>query len=109
MANMKETKEAVSAFISFGNALGLSLEDGKITLKDSVHFIGAIMEVPKALEGFNKIPDEIKNMTSEEQDELYLFVKEKFSIPDERIEKIIIDALLLAKMNYNFVKENFLS
>ena len=105
---IKETKEAVAAFIGIGNALGKALEDGKIGLTDAPHFIAAAMKIPAGISGWKSIPAELGDLDDTERTEILEFAKSEFDIPQDKIEAIVEDALALAQQNYQFIQKHFL-
>lgn len=84
----RNLNEAVAAAVAFGNALGKSLEDGKIDLSDLPKFIDPVTKLPAAIEGIGEVPREFSEMTPEEREALVTHLKTEFDIPQERAEAV---------------------
>jgi len=90
---LKELKEAVSFGVALGNALGKSLEDGKVDYADLLTLWEPITKAPDAFDGASKIIAEVEGLTQEQTEELVQFIKGEFDIPQDEIE-IKVEAAL---------------
>lgn len=94
----------VIAIFTVGNAIGKSLEDGKIKLDDFGHFFPALSKIQKAFDNAELIPRELADMDKEEAEELKACVKETFDISDDIVEQKIEEAFDLGADLFRFVK-----
>lgn len=106
---IQETKDLVIVAISLGNALGKAMADKKFNLADVGAFIDPMLNLPAALAGISEVPSEIEDMDEAERIELFETVKEKFDLPDDKVEAAIEEGLILATSIYNYVDRVFLS
>jgi len=88
----KETKEMLLFLLGLGNALGRSLEDGKITIGDLTNLASPILDSAEAFAGSNEIPAELADLDFEEREDLLKYAKETFSVPQACCEDIIESA-----------------
>ena len=100
-----ETKEALDLILTLGNAIGMSLEDGKLGLADLTNFLGVIYLVGPAIGNYKLIAGEIMDLDDAEKVDLYAFVQNKFDIPQDELElkieiglKCVIHLLDLVKL-----------
>ena len=93
---LKETKEALKFLLSFGNAVGASLADGRIGWADAFNFIGTLKTVQPAFAGASNIPAEIAAITEAQKEELKQFIKDEFDIPQDSLEPLIEKGLSVA-------------
>jgi len=103
MAGIKETKEVLAFILSLGNALGVSMDDGKIDLGDVVNFFDVLKTAPAALTGLDSLVGEISDLDKKEKDELVSFARNKFQIPQKDVEKFLEGALDLAARLFDLV------
>lgn len=94
---LKETKEAIHCLIMFLNAVGAGALDamsGKPNiLKDVFAFVPALMALPGAVSGAEKIPDELKAASAADKTELANQIATEFSIPFPLAEQYIEQAI----------------
>ncbi len=83
------TKEMIGFILNIGNALGSSLEDGKITVGDLPSFISPLLNAGSAFAHASEIPLEMFDLDDEERDELLAYAKDTFSIPQEEVEELV--------------------
>ena len=83
---IKELKELVKFGLKLGEALGKALEDGKINLVDALKFLPVLKDLKIALEGASEIPAELKDLDEAELQELKVFIKDEFNLPDDALE-----------------------
>ena len=102
-----ELKDVVAFGAELGNAIGKSLEDGKITLTDAVNFVPALTSMPAALSGFGDVKKELDDLDAQEKEQLISYFQSKFDIPQEKTEAFIEDALKIAITVYGFAKTWF--
>jgi len=94
MANVEQTKELLDFALTFGNALGVALEDG-FQVSDLLTLMPSFVKLPKAIEGSGEIPTELKDLDDAEVAEIRDFIRQKFDIPDDKLEEVIERALAL--------------
>jgi len=108
MVGIGELKDVIAFGAGIGNALGKSLEDGKISLGEYVNFIPALLDFPAAVQGFDKVKAEILDIDPEEKIELEQFVKDRFDIAQDDAEEFIEDAIGVALDVFEFVNKHFI-
>lgn len=86
---IKELSELAEFVCELGNGLGKSLEDGKISLADALHFTKAALAAPKAFMGIGQVSEEYFDMSDAEQAELKALVAAKLDLPQEGVETIV--------------------
>jgi hypothetical protein len=105
MSGIKETRELLLFVIEFGNALGKSLEDGKISVLELGNFIGSLGAVAPAFEGIADLPTEIKDLDEAEKAELVKLVEDRFDIPQDGVEALIEKGLKTGVALAEFVND----
>ena len=94
---LKETTELVMCGIGFMNAAGKAkADDGKYTVGDLTYFLVPMGQIPSALDGADKISDELKARTAEDTNALLTEAKQRFDLPDDEIEEFVEDAVAWA-------------
>lgn len=86
---IENTKELLTAVLELGNAFGVSLEDGKISLGDLTNFIGAAQAMPAAIGGMGEIKKELGDLDEAEKAELLAHAVDTFDIPQEKVEALV--------------------
>lgn len=89
----KNLEEALGFVLSFVQAVSLSLKDGKVDYLDALNFIDVISKIGPAVEEYKQIPKEIKDLTSEEVDQISEKLKTEFDIENDILEENIELAL----------------
>lgn len=92
---MKDLKEVVKLGISLANALGKSLEDGKVDYGDLINLWPVITDLGDAVAGIDAAYKEFKSLDAAGLGELSAYVKQEFDIPQEHVEVIIESAVEL--------------
>ncbi len=105
MAGIKESKELLYFVVEFGNALGRSLEDGKISVLELGNFIGSLGAVAPAFEGTADLPTEIADLSEAEKQELIELVEDRFDIPQDGVEALIEKGLRTGVAIAEFVND----
>lgn len=100
---IQECKDMLKFIIGIGEAVDISLVDGKIDLTDVGNLMGPMMLAPAAFDNIKMLPKEIMNLKPEETRELVAFVEEEFDIASDKIEAAIEKSLLIASMIYDLV------
>jgi S-ribosylhomocysteine lyase LuxS involved in autoinducer biosynthesis len=79
--DIKETLEVIDFGMSVANGVYVSLKnDGKITAADAVNFMPALMALPAALEGADKVPAELGELSDVELGQIRDHILQK--LPD---------------------------
>ena len=102
---IQETKEVVGFIVELGNGIGKAREDGDWSASDLVYFMDALLAVPAAFQGIDKVPMEVKDLDEAEMKELSDYVVEEFDIPQDKIEEVIEDAIHIAWKVWELVKK----
>jgi hypothetical protein len=103
---MKETTDLAMSGAALANGIGAAVgDDGKIDLTDFGHFMDFMGTIPAAATGAQNIPGEIAAMTSEQRDKLVEDVKDRFDIPQDRVEAFVERCLDWALSTAKLVEE----
>lgn len=86
---IEETKDILAFVMSLGNAVGQSLDDGRMDITDLGNFLQVLTSAPEAISGSSQIAGELKDLSESEKEELLEFVKEEFDIPQDGLEEKI--------------------
>lgn len=103
MYGISETKEVVKFGIELGEAFDKGLSDGKFSIEDLSYFFSTFMSAGAAFEGISKVPAEIKDLSSEEMEDLKAFVELEFDIENDKLEELIEKALGVALKIYEII------
>jgi hypothetical protein len=93
MAGIKETKELLEFIIRLGEAVDRSMEDGEIGFMDMSNLVSAMLSANAAFSDISLIPAEIKDLSKEESEELYAYVRDELDLDSDKIEMIVENAL----------------
>lgn len=92
--------ENIKDLIGFGldasQAVQKAKEDGKVDWKDGFLFIPLLPKIPAAVRSAADIANEYSDLSDAERAEIKAFVVEKVHADNEKVEKLIEDALTLA-------------
>jgi len=99
---LKETKDLLKVIIQTGNATSVSIKDG-LTSADLPNFFAPIMLVPEAINGIEKIGEELKTMTEADRTELVEFIKTELVLENKKIEEIVEDGLAIIANIYSLI------
>ena len=102
--HLKETAEMLAFALALGNKLGQASTDGVIDFKDMALFLGPMLKLTEALNGADKIPGELRSMTSEDQALLEAYVIDNFDIPQDKIEERIEQGLAFGMAAFKYLK-----
>jgi hypothetical protein len=105
MAGIKETRELLYFVTEFGNAVGHSLADGKISVVELGNFIGALASIAPAFEGIGELKTELKDLDEAEKQELLDLVNDRFDIPQDGVEALIEKGLATGVAIAEFVND----
>ena len=104
MEGIKETKDVLKFIISLGEAIDLSLADGKVGIEDLGNMIAPMMSAGEAFSGIDKIKSELADLDEAERDELVQFAKDELDLSDDNLEAKIESGLKLAADVHKFVQ-----
>ena len=93
---MKELTEILGFTVSLLEALGKSLDDGKIDFTDVTKLWEPISLAGEAIDGASKVLDEIRTMDEAKKAELMAYVQREFDIPQDEIEQKIEGGISVA-------------
>lgn len=98
---VKETQEVLEGSIDYGNLVASMLEDdGKISKGDLTKLLAAVpglaVSTYKAVEGIDKMPAELGELSDEEAAQLVAASVAKFGWKDEKAKKVVYHALQIA-------------
>lgn len=106
---IQETKEAIIATAKFYKLGKEVMADGKVNLKDLPAIIsagpGIFSSATIGLEGAEKIPSEIKDLSTDEALEIAEAIKAEFSVGDEKAMAIIAKSLKLIASGLELASE----
>ena len=103
---MTETKDALKFAFALVEGIQNAEADGKFNMSDLPGFMPALLDLPAAVAGAEKIPLEFKGMDVNEATELKQWVKDTYSIPDDKLEQTIENAFAIIIDIWIFLKDN---
>lgn len=98
----KQTQDVVRFLLSMGEAYGISMENGDLTLSDGVNFIESLSLLDDAVEDVELVPHELATWKPSDTAELIELSKE-FDIPQEHAEELVKDALKISPLIVEFL------
>jgi hypothetical protein len=102
----KETREVLDFALSLARGLGLSLEDGSVSLGDVLNFMEAFQRANAALDNVAGVLPELQSMTDADRQALVKAV-DQLDLPNDQIELIVEKALkaglLIAELAVTFI------
>lgn len=96
MFGVENLKKLIKFSCDFTEQITEALADGKFTWMESFGFIDEVMQLPGVVKSFPAIKQELSELSPEERQELYDYLKEEFDIPNDRLEAFIENSLSLA-------------
>lgn len=103
MSGIKELGEVVKFICAVSNAIGEAAKDGEISLGDAAHLVPLLYRLPSAVDGMADIPEEAKDLSQDELDELVKMVKDELDLPNDKVETAVESALEIAVQIYALV------
>ena len=101
---IKELKELVNFGLKLGEAVDKSLaDDGKLTLTDAPNLYPAVMAAGPGVMGISSVYAELKDLDSEEAQELVQYVKDEFDLSSDAVEAAVEGALELGVQLWKIV------
>lgn len=102
----KETKEVLSLAAALIKAIDAAGRDG-FQWSDFYHFVPAVPKVFPALEGIDKVDDEVKSWTEEDLEDVKTFVVSELDIPNDKVERFIEKGIQIVLDSVYLTKEIF--
>lgn len=99
-----ETKDVVLFATLFADSIIKALADGKITFADAPYFFGAMIKLPKAISGIDKVPSEISDLDENEMKELIQIVKDNLGVPTDQCKIVVEKSLALVYAAFDLIK-----
>lgn len=91
--------ENLKKLIKFGcdltSQIASSLEDGW-SWHDAFGFVDEVAAIPGVVKSFPAIKKELSELSPEERQDIYDYVKAEFDIPNDRLEVVVENSLALA-------------
>lgn len=105
MSNIKELSEVVSFVCALANGIAESAKDGALTIGDAQYLFPLLSRLPSAVSGFDKIPDELKDLDDSEIEEIKKLVQDELDLPNDVLEASIENSIEVAIQLYSLVKK----
>lgn len=105
MSNVKELSEVVTFVCALANGIADSAKDGDATFSDAQYLLPLVLKLPSAVSGFDKIPDEVKDLDDGEIESLKKLVQDELDLPNDVLESSIENAIEVAIQLYSLVKK----
>lgn len=102
MKGIETVKKAADILIGLANDIGKALEDGKFEAIEALQFTNELLLIPQVAQNWQELKSEIVDIDAVERAELIAYIKEKFDIPEDRIEAIAESALDLTLKGIDF-------
>lgn len=93
---VENLKKLIKFSCDFTEQITEALSDGKFSWVESFGFVDEVMQIPGVVKSFPAIKQELGELSNEERQELYDYLKEEFDIPNDRLEVFIENSLSLA-------------
>lgn len=95
---IQEISELAEFVCDLGSATAKSLEDGKLSLSDSLYFVKSALAAPKAFIGISQVADEYLDLDEAEKAELKKVIAEHLELPEgeKNVEAIAENILNMA-------------
>jgi len=104
---IENLKAVLALGLSCGNALGNTLEDGKIGFTDAIFWFNTLQKAGPAYEAMPKAWPEWKDLDDSEKEQLKSMITEDFDIPQDSIEPAIEKGLHIGVELMSYVTEFF--
>lgn len=101
---MDQLKNVLSFVMTLGEAIDISLADGKITLADAINFFNVLKVAGPAFQNFDELKKELDSLDEAKSKELQAFVKENFDLAEDNIEAAVEQGLAVISSLYLFLK-----
>lgn len=110
MENLKNTEELLALVAGIGNAVGVSISDGKFDVSDLVNFFGVLTDLQDAIEGAEQVLTELQSAAPEEMAELKADFVAELDLPEnyDGIEALVEDHISLGLDLIRLVKAHYL-
>lgn len=105
MAEVKELKEVLGFICALANGIGEAAKDGQVSLGDATHLVPLLYKLPSAANGIDKIPEEAKDLSQDEIDELVKYIKDELDLPQDKVEMAVEEGLDVALKLYALVQK----
>lgn len=102
---IENLKKLVAFACAFTKEIANALADGKFQVTEVFGFFDEIMQIPGIVKSFPEIGKEIKDLTAEERQELYLYIQEKFDLSNDATEAAIENSLNFALSAVSLVEQ----
>lgn len=102
---LKETKEILKFILGLGVGVDNSLGDGKIDVDDFGFLLPALLSAGEAFKDISKVPQELKDLSASELEELSDFIKQEFSLKNKNIERLVEAGLGISIQIYQLILE----
>ena len=90
---IEEVKDILDFIFSFIEAVGKARKDGEMSWGDARYFIDPVKKLFDAVEDIEEVLPEIEDLSTEEYDELVLYVKEKCDYDEENLDCVVDTAI----------------
>ena len=90
---IEEVKDILDFMFSFIEAVGKARKDGEMTWSDARYFIDPVKKLFDAVEDIEEVLPEIDDLSTEEYDELVMYVKEKCEYDEENLDWVVDTAI----------------
>jgi len=101
MDSMKELKDVIDGILALEKLGYEVMKDGKVSMADLPVVLALLpqtaMAVYKAVEGADKIPEELSGLTQEQGAELVAHVMAKLTVEDAKAREIVQQSLKITK------------
>ena len=90
---IEEVKDILDFMFSFIEAVGKARKDGEMSWGDARYFIDPVKKLFDAVEDIEEVLPEIDDLSTEEYDELVMYVKEKWDYDEENLDWVVDTAI----------------
>lgn len=86
---VENLKKFVKFACGFTEQVAEVLEDGKVQLLELPKFLDEVLEIPGLVKSWEAVKKELSELSPEERQEVYDYLKDEFDIPNDRVELAI--------------------
>ena len=90
---IEEVKDILDFTFSFIEAVGKARKDGEMSWGDARYFIDPVRKLFDAVEDIEEVLPEIDDLSTEEYDELVMYVKDKWDYDEENLDWVVDTAI----------------
>lgn len=84
---LKESKEVANFICTIFESIEKGLKDGSLSVGDFIHLMPIVKDAVPALNDIALVPEELKNASKEDLEDLNAYIKENFNLAHDGLEE----------------------